>query len=257
MRSSWLPVARAVAKRTIHNAYTNPAILLPSLIFPLVFLIAFAGGLSRIKNVPGFDYPPGYTTFQFAFVLMQASAFGGIFTGFGIALDFESGFARRLLLAAPHRTGIVAGYAIAGLVRCVSTGVFITVAALIGGMRVDGGAVDIVGLVGLALLVNLVATLFACGVAMRARSMQAGPAMQIPVFLALFLAPVYVPLDLLQGWIHAVASYNPATLLVTTVRGLLAGSSTHVAAAFGVALALVAAFILWALGGLRKAETAT
>ena len=51
--------------------------------------------------MPGFDYGAGYTTFVYGFVLLQASAFGGIFTGFSIARDFESGFARRLLLAAP------------------------------------------------------------------------------------------------------------------------------------------------------------
>jgi ABC-2 type transport system permease protein len=91
---------------------TNPQLLLPTLIFPLFFFTAFAGGLSNIGNVPGFDFPSGYTAFQFVFVLLQASAFGGVFTGFGIASDFESGFARRLLLAAPNRLGILAGYAL-------------------------------------------------------------------------------------------------------------------------------------------------
>ena len=71
--------------------------------------------------MPGFDYPRGYTAFQFVFVLLQSAAFGGVFTGFGIARDFESGFARRLLLAAPHRSGIVLGYAIAALVRWLVT----------------------------------------------------------------------------------------------------------------------------------------
>ena len=33
--------------------------------------------------------------------------------------------------------------------------------------------------------------------------------MQTPVFLILFFAPVYVPLSLLQGWIHSVAVANP------------------------------------------------
>ena len=63
--------------------------------------------------MPGFDFPSGYTAFQFVFVLLQASAFGGVFTGFGIAADFENGFARRLMLAAPNRLGILAGYALA------------------------------------------------------------------------------------------------------------------------------------------------
>ena len=40
-----------------------------------------------------------------------------MFTGFGIAADFENGFARRLMLAAPNRLGILAGYTLAALVR--------------------------------------------------------------------------------------------------------------------------------------------
>ncbi len=95
-------VARGVAWRSVHNTFVNPAILLPSMIFPLFFLAAFAGGLSSISDVPNFDYKPGYTAFQFAFVLLQSSAFGGVFTGFAVARDFDSGFARRLLLCAPQ-----------------------------------------------------------------------------------------------------------------------------------------------------------
>ena len=94
-----LTVARAVAWRTLHNVFTNPALVIPQLAFPLFFFTAFAGGLSRIRDVPGFSYPEGYTAFQFVFVLLQASAFGGVFTGFGIAADFESGFG----LTAPAR----------------------------------------------------------------------------------------------------------------------------------------------------------
>ena len=73
---------------------------MPALVFPLFFFVSFAGGLSAIGNVPGFDFPTGYTAFQFVFVLLQSAAFGGVFTGFGIARDFETGFARRYLLAA-------------------------------------------------------------------------------------------------------------------------------------------------------------
>ncbi len=151
---------------------------------------------------PGFDFPSGYTAFQFVFVLLQASAFGGVFTGFSIAADFESGFARRLLLAAPNRLGILAGYAIAALARAGIVGVLLFAVALATGMQVHGDGVDLFGLVVLALLVNVAATMWAAGVAMRLRTIQAGPAMQMPVFILLFLAPVYVPLDLLSGWVR-------------------------------------------------------
>jgi ABC-2 type transport system permease protein len=250
------PVAEGVAWRTLKNVFTNPSLFLPTLIFPLFFFTAFAGGLSVVDRVPGFDYPPGYTGFQFVFVLLQSAAFGGVFTGFGIARDFEYGFARRLLLAAPNRSGIVLGYAVAALSRWLVTATMLTGVALAVGMNVNGGAVDVVGLYGLALLLNVAALLWACGIAMRFRSIQAGPIMQMPVFLVLFFAPVYVPLDLLSGWIEAVASVNPLTALLETGRGFLAGDPPHVVLAFGVAIGLGLAFALWAFRGLRSAEAA-
>jgi len=253
---SFRAVALAVAWRGIHNAFTNPAILVPSMLFPLFFFTAFAGGLSRVADVPGFDFPAGYTAFQFVFVFLQSAAFGGIFNGFAIARDFESGFSRRLLLAAPRRSAIVVGYALVALVRWLATAAVVTVVALVAGMEVLGSGVELTGLLGLGLLLNVAALLWAAGIALRFRTLQAGPLMQVPVFLTLFLAPVYVPLDLLDGWIHAVASVNPATFLLEAGRGLIAGDPVEVAAAFAVAFGAVALFVVWALRGLRSAEAA-
>lgn len=249
-------VALAVAWRSVHNFLTNPAFLVPALVFPLFFFVSFAGGLSAISNVPGFDFPPGYTAFQFVFVLLQSAAFGGVFTGFGIARDFETGFARRYLLAASHRAGIVAGYALAALIRAFVTWTVLTTVALVAGMNVYGSGAEVFGLYGLAVCVNLGATMWAAGVAMRVRSIQGGPLMQFPVFLILFLAPVYVPLSLLSGWIHAVASVNPTTALLEAGRGFISGDPTVVVLAFGLAVTLPVLFALWARGGLRRAEAA-
>lgn len=252
----FLYVARAVAWRSIHNTVVSPAILLPSIIFPLFFLAAFAGGLSRISDVPNFDYKPGYTAFQFAFVFLQSAAFGGVFTGFAVARDFDSGFARRLLLAAPRRSGIIAGYAVGALLRWFLTGTVVTIAALIAGMHVLGGGIDLIGLLGLGVMVNLVAALWACGVAMFLRTEQAGALIQMPVFVVLFLAPVYVPLPLLAGWIHAVARVNPATAALEAARGLLAGSPVKVALAFALLAAGATLMAIWARRGLAAAERA-
>jgi ABC-2 type transport system permease protein len=216
--------------------------------------VGFAGGLSSVSRVPGFDFSSGYTAFQFVFVFLQSAAFGGVFTGFGVARDFESGFARRLLLAAPSRPAVVLGYAISGAVRFAFNTVLITVAALIGGMRIGGDGIDFAGLLALGLLVNLAATLFATGVALRTRTVQSGPVMQIPIFLVLFLAPVYVPHDLLTGWIKGVSSFNPATALLQAGRGFISGVHETTGVAFVCGAGLVALMALYALRGLRRAE---
>jgi ABC-2 type transport system permease protein len=254
VKGSFRSVAFAVGWRTIHNVLHNPSLLFPGLMFPLLNFAAFAGGLSRLRHVPGFDYAPGYAGFQFCFVLLQSAAFGGVFTGFGIARDFEYGFSRRLLLAASRRSGIIAGYAIGALLRWLITAAVVTGVAYAAGMKIKGEGIDLVGLFTLAVLMNIAFLLWASGVAMRFQSVQAGPIMQTPVFLILFFAPVYVPLDLLRGWIHAVATANPVTRLLEACRSLLAGDPTEVGIAFGVAFGLIALFSLWALRGLRRAE---
>ena len=65
--------------------------------------------------------------------------------------------------------------------------------------------------------------------------------MQMPVFLILFLAPVYVPLALLAGWVHAVAKVNPFTALIEGGRDLISGQSFDAWLAYGIAFALAAA----------------
>ena len=255
-RGSFVSVARAVAWRNIHNWATNPALLIPGLLFPMFFFTAFAGGLSRIDSVPGFDYAPGYTTFVYGFVLLQAATFGGIFSAFAIARDFESGFSRRLMLGASHRGGIVAGYWLAALTRATTNIAVITVVALLVGLNIRGNGIDLVGLYSLAFLMNAFALLFGTGVAMRLRTMQAGPAIQVPAFLLLFMAPVWVPYDLLTGWVHSAATVNPVTLVLEAGRGFLAGQPTKVLPAFLVVALFASISLLWARGGLRSAERA-
>jgi ABC-2 type transport system permease protein len=251
-----LAVARGVAWRQLHNALTNPAYFLPSLAFPLLNFAAFAGGLSRVRQVPGFDFAANYTSFQFVFILLQSAAFSGVFAGFGVARDFETGFTRRLLLTAPNRSGLVLGYVAASAGRWLIVAAIVTGVAFATGLQIGGSGIDLFGLYALALIVNFAGTLWAAGVAMRIRSQQAGPVMQMPVFLALFFAPVYVPLDLLQGWIHAVATVNPITPVMEAARGFISGQPTGSLAAFAIGLGLVALFAVWAIGGLRRAEAA-
>ena len=247
-------VAFAVAWRLIRIFMTHPSYLIPSIAFPLFFFTAFAGGLSRVEDL--FEFPTGYTSFQFVFVLLQSAALGGVFTGFSIARDFEYGFARRLLIAAPNRMGIVLGYALAALARWTLTATVLTVVALAVGMEVGGGTVDLFGLYTLAALLNVVGLLWSCGVAMRLRTLQAGPVMNTPIFLALFFSPVFVPLELLEGWIKAVATVNPTTRLLEAGRSLIAGDPSEVTLAFSVALALLSLFLIFAFRGLRSAEAA-
>ena len=144
-------VASAVAYRTIKKSLTNISFLLPALMFPVIFFVGYAGALSGIYQIPGFDYEPGYETFQFAFVLVQS------------AQDFDRGFARRLMIAAPRRSGILVGYAIATMIRWFLNTLVVLAVGLLIGMEILGNGLDLFALLLLGFTVNLIGILWAAG----------------------------------------------------------------------------------------------
>jgi ABC-2 type transport system permease protein len=255
--SRTVAVAKAVAWRHLYKWIRIPANFIPTVAFPLVFFAAFAGGLSAVSQVPGFDYEAGYTAFQYVFVLLQSAAFGGIATGFTIGADFDSGFMRRFMLAAPNRAGIYIGYVCSTFVRWVVISSVMTGLALMSGMEVLGSPLQLLALFGLAAMVNVAGMSWAAGVMFRGRTVQVAPGMQVPIMVLLFLTPVYVPLTLLEGWIEHAAGWNPVTPVLETGRRLLAGDDSGVGFAALCALGLAVVLIAWALTGVRRAERAS
>jgi ABC-2 type transport system permease protein len=98
--------------------------------------------------------------------------------------------------------------------------------------------------------------LWSAGVALRFRTIQAGPIMQMPIFILLFLSPVFVPLASLNGWIKATARVNPFTVFMEQGRNLLSGRDPEVLLALGLALGVLVLLSAWAFRGLRSAERA-
>jgi ABC-2 type transport system permease protein len=247
--------ARVIAWRQLHVMVSKPSLFLPSLIFPLFFFAAFAGGLSAVSEAPDFDYP-NYTTFQYVFVLMQSAVFGGVFTGFAIAADFEFGFARRMLLATRNRSALIAGYAITALTRALIVWAVVTVVALATGAEIEGNFGDLFGILVIAVLLNFAAVLFASGLAMRFRTLQAAPLIQLPAFLMLMPAPVYAPRYRFQCWLSTAADINPMTAILEAGRNLIIGAPAETLLALGVVAGLITVMINWARTGLRRAEAA-
>ncbi|MCW2920990.1 MAG: hypothetical protein JWL76_864 [Thermoleophilia bacterium] len=254
--STTFRAARAIAWRHLYKWISVPANFMPTFIFPLIFFTGFAGALGRVGEIPGFDYPANYTTWIFVFSLLQTCLFGGLATGFTIAGDFQSGFARRLMLAVADRNAILYGYMLSTFLRAALMSGIVTGVAFIAGLEMLGSVGEIVGMYLLSLSLSLIGTMWAAGVMFRARDPQLGPAMQIPMFIAIFLAPVYVPLALLSGWLHAVARVNPVSHIMGAGRGLLVGQPDDIGLALVSVAVLFALLAVWAITGVRSAERA-
>lgn len=254
--SRTLHAALAVAWRHLYKWISVPANFMPTFIFPLIFFAGFAGALGRIGDVPGFDYQANYTSWIFVFSLLQTCMFGGLATGFTIAADFQTGFSRRLMLAVADRRAILLGYVMSTFARAAIMSGIVTGVATLAGLEVLGSPAEIAAMYVLALCMSICGTLWAAGVMFRARDPGLAPAMQIPMFVAIFLAPVYVPMDLLEGWLHAVATVNPITYVMQAARSLLAGAPADIGLGVAAVAGLFLVLLAWALGGVRSAERA-
>ena len=248
-----LSVAGGVARQTTRKLLKDPLKTLPPLLLPLFFFAAFTGALSAVGDTEGFGYYD-YTAFQFVLVLFMAAMFVGVFTAFDITRDYESGLGNRLMLNAPRRLAIVPGYVVVALLRALVSIAVVWGVALATGMPVRGNGIEIAGLVALAVLLNVAATLYGTGIALRFQSTSAGVLILIPVFMILFLTPVFSPRDQLGGWLEAVSGVNPLTAPVEAGRGFLAGDPVSVGLSFAAAGGLVIVFSGWAARGMARAE---
>ena len=162
-------VAKGVTILGLRGLLSDPVKIFPPILVPLFFFAAFKGSMSGIGNTKGFDYYD-YTAFQLVFILFMASMFAGVFSAFDIASDFESGLGTRIMAASPRRPAMIVGYLIVALGRCLLAVGVVWVVALIIDMPIRGGALDIAGLVGLCLLLNVATALYGAGISFRFQS---------------------------------------------------------------------------------------
>ena len=228
-----LSIALGLARRSTRKLLKNPVPGLPPVLIPLFMFAAFAGALSALASTKSFDYY-SFTAFQFVFILYMAAMLTGAFSAFEIAGDFEGGMGNRLMSAAPQRMAIVGGYLIFAVGRFFVSMAVIWGVALLAGLPVEGGALDVAGFILLALLLTIAATLYGAGVALRLQSIAAGTLILIPIFMLLFTSPVFVPRQQLSGWLRTAADINPLTPAIEAGRGFLAGERVSVAPAFAI-----------------------
>jgi len=248
-----MAVQRATAYQCAHKLLRVPVKSAPAILMPLFMYAAFGGALGAVGETKGFGYY-SYTAFVFVSVVFMAGTFSAVFTAFDVASDYETGFAHRLMLAAPRRLAIVGGYVTVSIWRCLVSVAVVFAVALATGLSVRGSALEIVGLLALVVLVNVVTMLYGTGIALRFQTTASSVLILIPAFMLFFLSPIFIPRHQLSGWLRSATDVNPLTPVLEAGRGFLAGEPTKVALAFIAIGGLLILFILWVIAGMRKAE---
>lgn len=253
MSASSLRVAWAIAERSIKLIPRVPSTFFPSLIMPIFLVVSFGGQFAGLALLPGFPTDQILDWF-IPMATLQGAAFAGITTGLGVARDLENGFFDRFLLSPARRGALVAGPLIGGVLRGFLPLTLLTFVTIFSDATVTGGFLGWVTYYVAALGMALTAGAWAFGLAIRFKTMQVAPLMQTGLFLAVFLSTAQMPLELIGGWLHDVARFNPMTNVLALAREGFLGEVTWADTWPGlVSLAGMAAFfIIFAARGMRK-----
>jgi ABC-2 type transport system permease protein len=211
-------VVWGIAERSLKLIPRLPSTFIPSLIMPVFLTIAFAGPFSELVALPGFPADK-IIDWVAPMTAIQGSAFAGITTSMAIARDLENGFYDRFLMSPASRTSILWGPLVASMLRAMIPLSLLLVVAVAGRAHFHAGAVPTIASLMLACLgIGLVAGAWGVGLALRFKTFQIAPLMQMGVFLSIFLSTAQMPVPLLTGWVHQVARFNPMTNVLALAR---------------------------------------
>jgi ABC-2 type transport system permease protein len=202
-----------------------PATVIPVLIMPIFFTLAFSGAFSAVANIPGFP-TDNILDWMVPYAVLQGAAFAGLGASFNAGRDLETGFYDRLLVAPVNRLGLVAGPLLFSAVRGLFPIVIVMPIALLGGASLPSGVLGLLPLILAAMGVAILSGLWGLGVAYRTRSQRSGALTQVGLFVVMFLSIGTVPLAVMEGWLHGAARLNPYTNVLRMARQGFIGDVT-------------------------------
>jgi ABC-2 type transport system permease protein len=238
-----------LAQRSVVRTLRQPAMVVPSLVFPLLLLSINSSGLETATHLRGF---PTNSYFQFALAIpfIQGALFSANSAGTNVASDIESGFLNRLSLTPLRRVslmmGQLTGILALGLIQAVT---FVAVGLAFGdGIAAGPGGVVVIVL--LSLTISLAFGAIGAFVALRAGNGEAVQGTFPLFFAALFLSSMSLPRNLIEAdWFQTVATWNPVSYMLEGIRSLVIEGWNGEALALGFACAGGIAVIAVAAAG--------
>ena len=259
MNQGFLTQVGQLARRSVVRTLRQPAMVFPSLAFPLILLAVNSAGLKNATRLPGFP-TDSYLTFALAITFVQGALFAAMSSGTNVANDIETGFLNRLALTPLRRSALMLGQ-LAGIVvlAFIQAFTFLIVGA-IAGAGFEAGVGGAIVIVALAALIGLGFGTLGAFAALRTGSGEAVQGLFPILFAALFLSSMAMPRDLITAdWFRTIATYNPVSYILEAIRSLLitGWDGEALALGFGCAAAITVVALVAASSALRTAMVRT
>lgn len=211
---------KVMAWRNLLRYVRLPQLLVFSTIQPVMFVLLFAfvfGGAINVGGIKYIDYLlPG--------ILIQTVVFGSTQTGVGLADDLTRGMIDRFRSLPMARSAVLAGRILADMVRNTFVVLLMIGVGSLIGFRFHAGILPAITALGLAVLFGLAFSWISAFIGITVKETESAQvAGFIWVFPLVFISSIFVPVDIMPGWLQAVAKVNPITVTVDAIRALSLG----------------------------------
>ena len=253
-RQSIVAQTIAMSRRSIIALARQPALIVPSMIFPLFFAALGTSSFSRAITLPGFPPVRSFLDFALAGTVVQGVLFGSITGATALATDIDNGFFDRLLTTPTSRTSILVGRLAGAMAFGGAQTIFFIAVLLPFGLQIQSGVIGVV-----VMVIGGVLTALAVGALMSIMALRTGSPEAVQgsfplLFILLFFSSAFFPRQTMSGVYRRVADLNPVSYLIEAFRDLTIESLTMGAAVRLIAISGIAAAVtvMLALRSLRK-----
>jgi ABC-2 type transport system permease protein len=210
--------------RNLVTIARTPEALLPPLGISLFFLIIYDSTLGKAASfIPDLG-SNDYLGFILPLSIVSSSLSGAGIAAQNLVRDIESGYFDKLLLTPLSRGTLLLGPILAGaFILGLQASVVVGIGMLLG-LKIATGLGGFLAVIGLAVLLGSGFAGFTVSAALGSGNAAATQGASFVFFPLTFLAPTFVPLDLLDGWLGTAARVNPITYVLEAMRALLNSS---------------------------------
>jgi len=209
-------IIRALMRRALNEILRVPGGAIPGVLAPTIFMLGLSSAFGAAAQLRGY-HGADFRTFIIPVSLLQGAGFTGAATGVNLARDIEQGWFDRLLLAPSPRWVILTGIVASAALRALMPATLLLAIGFALGVHFPG-AVGLALAAGLVMVLAAAASCWGVIVALRFRTQQAAPLMQVGTFVAVLFTTAYAPAALLAGWLRTIADANPVTYVLEGVR---------------------------------------
>jgi ABC-2 type transport system permease protein len=220
-RAGFLRQVYLIARRNLITIFRTPSALLPPAAISLFFLVIYNSTLGRASGFIPELGSNSYLGFILPLSIVSSSLSASGVAAQNLVRDIESGYFDKLLLTPISRSALLLGPILAGAIILGLQANIVIIAALVMGLKFATGLGGMLAVVGLAILLGTGFAGFTVSAALGSGSAAATQGAGFLFFPLTFIAPTFVPLDLLSGWLRTAAQFNPITYVMEAMRSLI------------------------------------